>query len=290
MRRIGSSLVVAVALATLVGCSATPETSPSPATPSDTRPVGATEDYLPGVAADVYLPTQPAPESGVPVVLLVPGGGWQTADRTGLTPLARAVADAGMVAVNATYRAGDQGARFPVPVQDVLCAAGYAVHEAEKGGLTPGPLVVLGHSAGGHLAALAAVSGSELAGDCPFPLPRIDGMVGLAGVYDTGAASSAMQGFFGVPREADPELWASGDPLAYVSSGSAPRDLHVLLLHGDADTVVPLSQSQAFADALEGAGADVTLDVLPKETHATIYGSAVTAERVTDWVGGLVGR
>ena len=55
------------------------------------RPV-TTADYLPGLAADVVLPPR---ATRPPVVVLVPGGGWHTADRSGLLPLARALADGG---------------------------------------------------------------------------------------------------------------------------------------------------------------------------------------------------
>ncbi len=178
-------LVTAVLLA--AGCSSTPDAIGAAGTSLTVRAPDSTSEYLPGLEADVYLPAQQeqSPSSPVPIVLLVPGGGWLTADRTGLAPLAADLADAGFVAVNSTYRAGSAGAVFPEPVQDVACATGFAVQEARAAGLEPGPLVALGHSAGGHLAALAALEASAPAGPCPYPLPGVTGLIGLAGVYDT---------------------------------------------------------------------------------------------------------
>ena len=142
-----TSLVGSVVLALAGGCSSAPgDARPGPSTA--TVPPTSTSEYLPGLAADVYLPTPG--DDPVPIVLLVPGGGWQTADRTGLAPLASSLADAGFVAVNATYRAGVDGATFPEPVQDVLCAAGFAVGQARTAGLEPGPVVVLGDDVHGH--------------------------------------------------------------------------------------------------------------------------------------------
>jgi acetyl esterase/lipase len=237
--------------------------------------------------SEVYPPAT-APAGAVPVVLVVPGGGWSSADRTGMTPLAKDLAAAGFFTVNASYRAGDDGAHFPVPLQDVLCAAGYAVARAQAAGLTPGPVVLVGHSAGGHLVALAGTSGSTLARRCTDPVPTIAGVVGLAGVYDTAAFATYMTDFFGVAPATDPTLWKSGDPIAYVESHAAPRGLRVLLIHGDADSVVPLGQAQEFATALKGASMDVTLDVVPAATHMDVIKPDIAASPVAAWIRHLL--
>ena len=274
-------LVGTVALALAVGCSSGPGDAPAGPSTAAVAPT-STSEYLPGLAADVYLPTPG--DDPVPIVLLVPGGGWQTADRTGLAPLASSLADAGFVAVNATYRAGVDGATFPEPVQDVLCATGFAVGQARTAGLEPGPVVVLGHSAGGHLASLAALEGAELAGQCPYAAPDIDGLVGLAGVYDTRAFAFALVDFFGgAPSEA-PESWRLGDPVGLVGSGSPPGGLQVLLLHGDADIDVPSEQSQAFESALRRAGVPVRFELVPGATHGSIYSAEVAAATVSKWI------
>jgi acetyl esterase/lipase len=270
------------------GCASSQDATGAASASESARAPDSTSEYLPGRAADVYLP---APEQRttdpVPIVLLVPGGGWQTAERGGLAPLAADLAEAGFVAVNATYRAGIDGAVFPEPAQDVLCASGFAVQEARAAGVTPGPVVALGHSAGGHLASLAALEGDALAGPCPYPVPGITGLVGLAGVYDAKAFEFALVDFFGGTPIEQPDAWSRGDPVGLVDSGRAPRDLQVLLLHGDADDDVPLDQSRVFQESLARAGVPVRLDVVPGATHETIYTAAIAGPAAITWIGQL---
>ncbi len=92
-----------------------------------------TEEYLPGLAADVY---QPPGRTTAPLVVIVPGGDWESADRSGLGPLADTLADAGLTI---TYRTGTDEARFPVPVQDIACAVSFASTLAKEAGINPRP-------------------------------------------------------------------------------------------------------------------------------------------------------
>lgn len=295
----GPRVVIGTAglLGALLACGVLTGCSEEPTDQGGALPPGATTtEYLPGLAADVHEPqlTSTSAPGSVPVVLLVPGGGWETADRTGLTPLAEDLADAGMLVVNTTYRASRDGATFPEPVQDVICAAGFAVAQAEQRGLAGGPLVVVGHSAGGHLAALTALSSKSLAErsdagepvDCPYDPPEVDGLVGLAGVYDASAAVPVINQLFGASAAAEPDMWRAGDPIRVAGDEGVPDDLQVLLLHGDADEVVPLAQSQAFDRALTEAGIPVELQVVPGADHNTLYDVRVAAEPIRDWIQG----
>ena len=172
-------------------------------------------------------------------------------------------------------------------MQDVLCAAAFARRQATDVGAIGGPLVVVGHSAGGHLAAVAALSASRFAVPCADPPTSIDGLVGMAGVYDTTDFTDMMTAFFGAARGDDPALWQSGDPLTYAATGNFPARLPVLLLHGDADTVVPLSQAQAFATALQHNGAPATqLVVLPGVDHLGLLTSEDSGARIGLWLRG----
>lgn len=281
--------VAALGCAALAACGSS--AAPAPTLSTAPPPSPSSSVFLPMSSSDVFVPGGGADRSRpVPVVLTVPGGSWQTANREYMAPLAQRIAESGAFVVNATYRAGDVGARFPVALQDVRCDAAYAVAAARAAGWTPGPLVIVGHSAGGHLVALAGVSGDALAVPCTDPMPHIDGVVGLAGVYDTKAASSLIEPFFGVPYDADPQRWQSGDPIHYVTTGATPKPLSVLLVHGESDAVVPLAQSQSFAKALRAAGIPVRLEALPDQDHMSVVDPAVSADLITSFVQSLAKR
>jgi acetyl esterase/lipase len=274
--------VTGIALALLLtGCGQSPtgplQTTPPPPTPSPST-------FDPSKSTSTYLPVGVESGATVPVVVLVPGGGWQSHDSGGLIPLAQGLSDEGYLVATTEYRAGNDGIGFPVSLQDVLCSAAFVVAEAKRSELKPGPVILVGHSAGGHLVALAGVSATALARPCADPIPEIAGVVGLAGIYDATEFQPMMADWFGVPRADDPELWDSGDPIHYVTTGTAPKTLHVLLIHGDGDDVVPLEQSTSFAAALKKAGNPVTLDVLPGETHMSVIAVGVVSEPILEWL------
>ncbi len=223
----------------------------------------------------------PSAQGAVPVVVLVPGGAWTLADPSGLVPLARALADGGVLAATTTYRTASDGVVFPAPVEDVVCAAAEVVDRAVGQGMGGGPLVLVGHSAGAQLAVVAALRGPELVTRCRVEL---DGVVGLAGAYDVTALPELATALFGVPPEEDPVLWASGDPL---EAASERPDVPALLLHGGADGVVPESMSERLADALRRGGHRVELGLVPGEDHDSVYSPRVAAERLLTWVRAL---
>jgi acetyl esterase/lipase len=240
----------------------------------------ATEDYLPGVAADIYLPDQFDPAA---TIVLVPGGAWQTADRSGLAPLSEALARSGLAVVNATYRAAAAGEVFPVPVQDVSCAAAFSAHWVKAAGRRSGPVVLLGHSSGAHLAAIAALADNAPGSTCPFPPIAISGLIGLAGPYDVAAVPDLAISLFGTSRDKAPDLWRQGNPLTWVDRRPA---LPVLLLHGDKDELVPLTFTKEFAAALRNGGHPVQLEIVAQAGHDDVYSPRAVAEIIIDWMRG----
>jgi acetyl esterase/lipase len=233
--------------------------------------------YLPGVEADVYRPER---EADAPVVVLVPGGGWRTAERGGMAPLAELLAGSGAVAVNASYRAGDAGATIAEEVADVICAVDAAVATVGAG---HGPVVVVGHSAGAHLAALASLATERFRGACPWPAASVDGLVGLAGLYDPSEVAGFVAPLLGVGARGA-VTWEDVD----ASTWSAERPhLPVLLLHGDADVVVPPHSSAELAAHLARAGHPVEHEVLVDAGHADVYQAVVVGPRLVAWIAAL---
>jgi acetyl esterase/lipase len=257
-----------------------PSAAASPATThhASETPAPVTEEYLEGVAADLY------PVDGVehaPVAVLIPGGGWVEADRSGLGPLAADLAKMGIQVVNAAYRPAREGGRYPQMVQDVVCAARFAATRSRESRVEPGGVVIVGHSAGAQLAALAALAGDDFEPRCPHPRTLIDGLVGLAGPYDISRIAGAAEPLFGAKPQEEPTKWRDGNPMTHV--GRRP-DLPVLLLHGDADPLVPVSFTDGFAAALEQAGHNVEVHIIPGADHLSIFAPNVAADLIGEWI------
>jgi acetyl esterase/lipase len=233
----------------------------------------------------VFTPPKAASSGGaVPLVVMVPGGGWLSADPSGFTGLAGKLAQGGYAVVTTTYRTQAQGATFPVPVEDVVCAVNESAAQVAESGLQVGPVVVVGHSAGAQLAALAALVGDQYQGRCPSPSAPVDGLVGLAGPYDLVAIPDLASALFaGSPTE-DPETWNAASPIKQVAERP---DLPVLLLHGTADDTLPTSTSEDFAAALEAAGHVVTLAVLPGLDHFQVYDPDVAVKPIQAFAASL---
>ena len=269
-------MLTALTLA-LPGCARADDPSPEPArTPS----AGPTRhDYLPGLAAFPHLP-QGVTEA--PVVVMIPGGGWQSADPTGLEPLAAALAAQGVVAQPVVIRAAQDGVVYPVPVEEVLCALADGAATASAAGIRPTRLVLLGHSSGAHLSALATLDPGAVSPSCEDPLVEPDALVGLAGPYDIRKFSDAAEGLF--PPDADQAVWDAANPVLLADHRP---EVPVLLLHGDADELVPVSFSEDFAAALRTGGHPTTLQVLPGVNHGEVYAANVAAPPVLAWLAAL---
>ena len=239
------SLLLACCLALPLGCGSGQQAA---------RPADRSVTYLPHLAADVYRPKRPV-ERQPPVVVLVPGGGWLTADPSGLRRLAARLAARGVPAVTITYRAADDGVRLPAAIADIRCAAAFAAHATERPGHRP--VVLAGHSSGAHLAAVAALVPRDPPPRCRYPAAKIVGFIGLAGPYDLSSFADAAEPLLGAPLAEDPEAWQAANPL--LLGRHPPAGLRVLLVHGSNDPVVPARNTTLMAIVLRAAEADVTV-------------------------------
>ena len=274
-RRRGVHLaLVPVALLVLVAgvsCSPPAEDATSPATASDS--------YRAEQSADPHIPTG---VTSAPVVVMIPGGSWQSADPAGLAPLAEALADRGVVAVPVTIRAAQDGVVHPTPVEDVLCALAHGAAVATEAGIRPTRLVLLGHSSGAHLSAVATLAPDRYDPTCEDPVVRPDALVGLAGPYDIRDFADAAAALFAPAADA-----AERDAANPVLLAGHRPEVPVLLLHGEADEVVPASFSTDFGTALQDGGHPTTVTVLPEDDHASIYSAQTAAAPVADWLASL---
>jgi acetyl esterase/lipase len=211
----------------------------------------------PSPEPDVIVSYGPGPEDvgevqlggdDLPLVVVIHGGFWRPSyDRRHLRPMIHALAAEGFTAVAPEYRRipGDPDAALA----DVRVA--LRVLPVELRGRHDGRVVVVGHSAGGHLALWAA---------SVAPAAGLVGTVALAPLADLAGADrerlgdGAVGDFLGASASARPDL----DPTRMVSA-TAP----VTLLHGADDETVPLRQSEVYAAAHH----DAVLKPLPGVGH-----------------------
>ncbi|MCF6744486.1 alpha/beta hydrolase [Blastococcus sp. KM273128] len=187
-----------------------------------------------GPAAEHVADVRVAPRAphGRPLVVLLHGGFWRPAyDRAHLGPAAEALARAGWPTVAPEYRRVP--GRPDLAVDDVRAALRAVAGRPE---LTGGrPVLLAGHSAGGHLALLVAATAAGA--DAP------GGVLALAPVADLrqgqalGLGDGAVRAFLGEDAAARPDL----DP-ARLPSPAPP----VRIVHGTGDAVVPVALSEAY--------------------------------------------
>jgi acetyl esterase/lipase len=276
---VGAGLRVAVVLAgcaaALAACTATAPT----AEPGTSGPPAASPS--PWTPPEPELHGLDTADSPATVVVLVPGGGWASADPAGLVPLAEWLADRGAVVATTTYRTAGQQTYFPTPAEDVACATARTVALVHEAGVEVGEVVLVGHSAGAQLAALVGLTGTTFADGCPDAPVAADRVVGLAGPYDVVAASGYATNLFG-PDLPDPADWAPGNPVTYAGDR---QDLPVLLVHGRKDTTVPPSATTEFARQLEAGGHDVVTAFPADADHLTVFGPDVAGPLIAQWLG-----
>ena len=207
----------------------------------------------------------------VPAIIWIHGGGWHTGTyRVGMVGK---IAQRGYFAASIEYRLDDE-AKWPAQIEDCKCAVRWLRANAATYNIDPNRIGVWGGSAGGHLAAclgtMADVKEFEGDGGWPGVSSAVQAVVDCYGPTDfTHRGTYSMQailitqGLFGVPYDQNPALWKSGSPLDFVAAGDAP----VLMIHGDADRLVPLAQSQVFAAALTKAGVPNQLLVVHNGGH-----------------------
>ena len=233
--------------------------------------------------ADLYMPDINSPFEtvhGIPCVLLIHGGFWKDKyDLELMKPIAEDLAEAGVAAWNIEFKrwSKDEQGVWMDTISDVMRAWGQLA-------LIPGidimRSMVMGHSAGGQLALILAAKGERKPWLAIAQAPITD-LVGSdhAKLSDDG---DAVRRWIGCSPEEDTKLWSNLNPV------DNPPIAPVLLIHGETDDEVPISQSVAYARVMEAKGADVQKLWLPGN-HYTIIDAAsddwlVQLNAILDWL------
>lgn len=252
---------------------------------------------------DVYRPavdeagTAPADLAGAPVLVQVHGGGWTmgTKDTQGL-PLMRHLARRGWVCVSLNYRLAPRD-RFPAQIEDVKRVLAWVKQHAAAYGGDPSYVAITGGSAGGHLAALAALTPHEKVWQPGFEDAdtSVVAAVPFYGVYDFAGATGMrraeqLRDRYLAPRvlgrrwTQDPEAFESASPLLQVT----PDAPDFLVIHGRRDSLVPVDQARQLVhrlrEATAGTGTAVAYAELTGAQHAFDVLPSIRTTHVVDGI------
>lgn len=228
---------------------------------------------------DIHLPEGRSAET-TKSLILIHGGGWNggsKADfRSYIDSFRKRMPE--YAVFNIDYRLVNRGNLFPSQENDVKAAIDHIAANAESYQVNKNSLVLLGASAGGHLALLHTYKTND---------PRIRAVIDFFGPTDLTAMYRrpwhpmvvyALEMITGTTPDANLEIYKQSSPVNFISTASAPT----LIFHGEKDQIVDISQSKILKQKLEKAGVKHELVVYSGERHGW-YGTTLT--RSFDMIG-----
>jgi acetyl esterase/lipase len=217
---------------------------------------------------DIYRP--PEGTSNRAGILLIHGGGWSGGDRTQLRGFGVLLGRVGYTLVSTEYRLSGE-AKWPAQIHDVKAALRWMRANAGDLGIDADKIAVSGNSAGAHLSLMVAGTANR---------PEFEGEGGTPGVSTDVAAcvaiyapTSMMRRFEGQGRgavaalmgeAATDEAYKGANPLTYARADYPPT----MLIHGNKDMTVPVSESFKMYEALTAAGATPEMHIFAGQPHA----------------------
>ena len=212
------------------------------------------------LALDVYAP---AHAEHAPVVVFFYGGDWVRGERAWYRFVGTALSARGVIVVIPDYRKYPQ-VRMDGFMQDAARAVAWTHQHASELGGTPDDIFVMGHSAGGQIAALVATDPKWL-GAYDIRPADLAGFIGLAGCYDfmpIPAHETDMLGMFG--RSMDEQKKAQ--PVLHVHGAEPP----MLLMQGSNDHEVDPANAISLTRTMQAHHEDVTLKLYPGLGHEAV--------------------
>lgn len=229
---------------------------------------------------DIYPAATPGPH---PALLMIHGGGWAAGDKAGDRNTATALSGRGVVCFSINYRFAP---KYPWPAQILDCAraARWARAHAADYGVDPARIGAWGGSAGGHLSLMLGCiqpndyqSADDPNRDLSAKVQCVVNFFGptdMRGTSFSPGAANILKNFIGAPP-GDPaaaDKYADCSPITHATRDASP----VLFIHGDADLLVPLQQSEVMKAELDKLGVENQLIVVKNGAHG--FGGAEKQE------------
>ncbi len=223
---------------------------------------------------DLFLPKDEGTKWR-PAVIVIHGGAWRSGDKRQLRMLAETFARRGYVAASINYRLAPKWS-YPAQLDDCQRAVRWLRKKAKEFRIDPNHFGAAGASAGGHLSLLLGTretrdeSDPELKGISS----KVQCVLSIFGPTDftneryiqasrNPVLGKALIEFVGKPYDEAPDLWKEISPLHHLSPDDAPT----FIIHGDQDPLVPLAQSEKFAEVCKKLGIPVRLVVIKGMGH-----------------------
>ena len=224
---------------------------------------------------DIYVPKSTSAKFSL--IIFMHGGSWIAGDKSDVTPIAKFLANQGFVVINMNYRLLPTF-KYPAPLEDIQTVLQWVKQNSEQYKIDTAHIGMSGHSAGGHLSALYALTQDKNYIANGSEVPRVYAIAPMAGGYTLEGVEITYK------REktiiewletADPQ--SLGLPIYQIDSSD-----HVtfLLVYGDEDTNSPPSQSTMFYDALTAEGVPAELKMYSGKNHLTLISGIPSNDQV----------
>lgn len=247
----------------------------------------------------------PQNKKSKPAIIFFPGGGFTSANHERYIEMRMALAKAGFVVASVEYRVVPD--KFPALVVDAKSAVRYLRAHAEELGIDPDRIGVLGDSAGGYLAQMAATTNGEKEfdkGDFLGESSDVQAAVTIYGisnllnigegypkeiqeVHASPAVTEALlvhgpafAHFAGKSILDDPEKAMAASPLGHIKTNMPP----FLIMHGSEDKLVSPVQSEQLYNALSEKGNKVDYVIVEGAGHGDLYWyQKPVIDKVVNW-------
>ena len=230
---------------------------------------------------DIYLPVAGFEEHrSLPCIVNIHGGGWHegSKEKNIAVKCAEMLATNGYVVFTINYELNSEGhIAWPQNLYDCKAAVNFIRDNAARYGVDPSRLGVVGNSAGGHLALLTALTLDNKALNAGADNKCRDSVACVVDFYGITDVRLWGQGSFVSPDATNAaEVLELASPVTHVGVNTPP----VMLLHGDKDDIVPISQSEILADKLYENGVEYEFVIVSEGHHGfTPYPDCLNGNR-----------
>jgi acetyl esterase/lipase len=221
-------------------------------------------EYGRELSCEIFRP--PSDTANGAGIVLLHGGAWQRGDRNQLRAYGIHLGREGFVCLASSYRLTPE-AKWPAQMDDVHAALRYMRDNARALGVDPARIAAVGASAGGHLALLAAAGAFATEPHATHPLRAVVAIFPPTLLSPRDAMEEGAVPALALLGDDDTaEAAAAASPLNYVRPGFPPT----LLLHGNADELVPAKASMRMYEALLTARVPAELHMVADQPHAYV--------------------